>query len=75
MKPLRVSGACDYFGAKVAAQESAELGIYIAAAQGEYDPAFFLGRVAELADAKDLGSFGAILAGSTPVAPTIMVNS
>ena len=28
------------------------------------------GRVAELADAKDLGSFGAILAGSTPVAPT-----
>ena len=29
------------------------------------------GRVAELADAKDLGSFGAILAGSTPVAPTI----
>jgi hypothetical protein len=30
------------------------------------------GRVAELADAKDLGSFGAILAGSTPVAPTIL---
>ena len=30
------------------------------------------GRVAELADAKDLGSFGAILAGSTPVAPTIV---
>ena len=29
-----------------------------------------VGRVAELADAKDLGSFGAILAGSTPVAPT-----
>ncbi|GEM_PF-2194290 len=28
------------------------------------------GRVAELADAKDLGSFGEILAGSTPVAPT-----
>ncbi len=28
------------------------------------------GRVAELADAKDLGSFGAILAGSIPVAPT-----
>jgi hypothetical protein len=28
------------------------------------------GRVAESADAKDLGSFGAILAGSTPVAPT-----
>jgi hypothetical protein len=28
------------------------------------------GRVAELADAKDLGSFGVILAGSTPVAPT-----
>jgi hypothetical protein len=28
------------------------------------------GRVAELADAKDLGSFGAILAGSTPVAPS-----
>jgi hypothetical protein len=33
------------------------------------------GRVAELADAKDLGSFGAILAGSTPVAPTIKLNS
>ena len=31
------------------------------------------GRVAELADAKDLGSFGAILAGSTPVAPTLQV--
>ena len=31
----------------------------------------YAGRVAELADAKDLGSFGAILAGSTPVAPTI----
>jgi hypothetical protein len=30
------------------------------------------GRVAELADAKDLGSFGVILAGSTPVAPTIL---
>ena len=29
-----------------------------------------VGRVAELADAKDLGSFGEILAGSTPVAPT-----
>ena len=29
-----------------------------------------IGRVAELADAKDLGSFGEILAGSTPVAPT-----
>ena len=28
------------------------------------------GRVAELADAKDLGSFGEILAGSIPVAPT-----
>jgi hypothetical protein len=33
------------------------------------------GRVAELADAKDLGSFGAILAGSTPVAPTNPVPS
>jgi hypothetical protein len=31
------------------------------------------GRVAELADAKDLGSFGAILAGSTPVAPTLRI--
>ena len=31
---------------------------------------FQIGRVAELADAKDLGSFGEILAGSTPVAPT-----
>jgi hypothetical protein len=30
------------------------------------------GRVAELADAKDLGSFGAILAGSIPVAPTLL---
>ena len=29
------------------------------------------GRVAELADAKDLGSFGEILAGSTPVAPIL----
>jgi hypothetical protein len=29
-----------------------------------------VGRVAELADAKDLGSFGEILAGSNPVAPT-----
>ena len=33
-----------------------------------------VGRVAELADAKDLGSFGAILAGSTPVAPTKMYS-
>ena len=32
------------------------------------------GRVAELADAKDLGSFGAILAGSTPVAPTNQIR-
>ena len=32
------------------------------------------GRVAELADAKDLGSFGEILAGSTPVAPTNRIN-
>lgn len=32
------------------------------------------GRVAELADAKDLGSFGAILAGSTPVAPTNQIK-
>ena len=47
-----------------------EFGIYLATAQGEYAQAFFVGRVAELADAKDLGSFGAILAGSTPVAPT-----
>ena len=31
---------------------------------------FQAGRVAELADAKDLGSFGEILAGSIPVAPT-----
>ena len=30
-----------------------------------------LGRVAELADAQDLGSCGVIRAGSTPVAPTI----
>src|SRR5947209_2977162 len=29
------------------------------------------GRVAELADAQDLGSCGAIRAGSTPVAPTV----
>ena len=33
------------------------------------------GRVAELADAKDLGSFGEILAGSTPVAPTPKYSS
>ena len=32
------------------------------------------GRVAELADAKDLGSFGEILAGSTPVAPTRLMD-
>jgi hypothetical protein len=35
---------------------------------------FLGGRVAELADAKDLGSFGEILAGSTPVAPTNNIN-
>jgi hypothetical protein len=43
-------------------------GVYTGLARGDYRIA--PGRVAELADAKDLGSFGAILAGSTPVAPT-----
>jgi hypothetical protein len=33
------------------------------------------GRVAELADAKDLGSFGEILAGSNPVAPTRKIKN
>ena len=54
-------------------QRPAAIPVYTIRPKRDYNAA--TGRVAELADAKDLGSFGAILAGSTPVAPTIMVNS
>jgi hypothetical protein len=46
-------------------------GVYTHRLDGEYVAAAVFGRVAELADAQDLGSCGVIRAGSTPVAPTI----
>ena len=44
-------------------------GVYIRDFAGEYRRVE-IGRVAELADALDLGSNGEIRAGSTPVVPT-----